>query len=144
MGSNVRIRSSSVSVNNYTRLAVAGGEARGLLLLGLRHHERDVYAFLLVDLGNFYEPTIRANLLDERKACILQKLDVLVHVTIGNGLRAIVVARPGICLMRFVKTLKKCSSDGGVRNVSTRFSHIVRKDSSELSPEPQRMFSRFE
>ena len=55
-----------------------------------------------------------------------------------------VVARPAMCLMRYVKMLKRWSSDGGVLNVSRRFSHIVRKDPSELPTEPQQMFSRFE
>ena len=57
---------------------------------------------------------------------------------------AMVVARPGMCLMRLVKTLKRWSFDGGVLNVSMRFSHIMMRGPSELSPEPQRMFSRFE
>ena len=57
---------------------------------------------------------------------------------------AMVVARPRMCFMRFVKTLERWSFDGGVRNVRMRLSHIVKKDLNELSPEPQRMFSRFE
>ena len=69
------------------RLAVADGEARGLLLLGVRHHERDVRAPVLVDLGDFSELTIRADLLDERQACILQELQILVLVAEGDAIQ---------------------------------------------------------
>ena len=68
-------------------LAVADGEARGLLLLGVRHHERDVRASVLADLGDFSELAIRADLLHERQACILQELNVLVHVAVGDALQ---------------------------------------------------------
>ena len=43
--------------------------------------------------------------------------------------------------MRFIKTQKERSSNGGIRHVSMRFPHIVRRDSNELSPEPQLMLS---
>ena len=62
------------------RLAVADGEARILLLLGVRHHERDVRAAVLVDLGDLSELAMRADLLRERQAYILEKLKVLVYV----------------------------------------------------------------
>ena len=68
-------------------LAVADGEARGLLLLGVRHHERDVRAVVLIDLGDLSELAIRADLLHERQACILQELEVIVHAAVGDALQ---------------------------------------------------------
>ena len=55
-------------IPSSARLAVADGKARGLLLLGVRHHERDVCSPVLVDLGDFSELATRVDLLHERQA----------------------------------------------------------------------------
>ena len=57
---------------------------------------------------------------------------------------AIVVASPGMCFTRLMKTVKRWSCDGCTRKVRRRFSHSVMKASRELSLGPHLMLSRFE
>ena len=96
----------------------------GLLLLGVRHNQRDVCVFVLVNLSDFSDLAIRADLLQEHQACIPQEQEVLAHVALKTRFRwAIVVARPEMCSMRFMKMRKRWSSDDRIRSVSMKFFH---------------------